>query len=149
MLGRPRLDIRAVVAGARWVTEVLRAMESIVGSARSSSKERGCVVPFPLSDLDPNRAPLFLPSNLLTPSVISSVARHSRLFLTLVSTLVSDTDCFQVHQVPAILRNRQLLPPGIPNELEVYKPSSKVVPTSPRLHPSSTLKSSFTIHLSV
>jgi hypothetical protein len=36
-----------------------------------------------------------------------------------------------------------------PNELKVYKPASKVVPTSPRLHPSSTLKSSFTTRLSV
>jgi hypothetical protein len=36
-----------------------------------------------------------------------------------------------------------------PNELRVYKPASKVVPRSPRLQPSSTLKSSFTTRLSV
>jgi hypothetical protein len=132
------------------------------------------------SDLDPNRAPLFLPSNLLAPSVISSVARqaiprpgNSHLFLTLVSTLV-----FRRGLLPG--------PPGsgyppkysiasprnpprrstnstlpfcacvdfvqdslYPNELKVYKPTSKIVPTSPRLHPSSTLKSSITAHLSV
>jgi hypothetical protein len=76
---------------------------------------------FPPSDLDPNRAPLILPSNLLAPSVISFVARqafprpgNSRLFLTLVPTLVSDTDYFHVNQVPAILWNSPLLPPRNP-----------------------------------
>ena len=55
-------------------------------------KEGALTLPFPPSDLDPNRVPLFLPSNLLAPSVISFVAKqafprpgNSRLSLTLVS----------------------------------------------------------------
>jgi hypothetical protein len=137
--------------------EVLRASWRL----RSSSERRGCAVAFPHPMSIRTRLLYFFlqtfshpPSYPSSPGTRQAFPRpgNSRLFLTLVSTLVSDTDRSQVHQVPAILRNGLLLPPEstqtqyelnstvlgprgfrpgliIPHELEVYKPASKVVPS--------------------
>ena len=175
---KPRLGVGVVAAGARWATEVLRASWCLCVQVL---KEEGA--PFhsiPPSDLDPNRAPLFLPSNLLASSVISSVARqtfprpgNSPLFLTLMSTFVFRHGLLPgppgsghppkwsvaSPRNPPRCRTNSTLPFCAhvdlvqdllhPNELKVYEPASKVVPTSPRLHLFSTLKSSFTTCLFV
>ena len=176
-MGRPRLGIGVVVAWARWETEVLRAMESIVGSVRSSSEERGCAVSFPPSDLDRSSISSFKPSRTLRHILRHQASLpktrefasfpHSRIHSRVQTRTASRSTRFRPSSemvrcspwnpprrsmnstLPFCARVDLVQDSLYPNELKVYKPAAKVVPTSPRLHPSSTLKSSFTTRLSV